>query len=172
MSSSATAPVTIKPATLADIPTIIGLAEATWEPTYRFIVSKEQIEYMYRVIYTPASLQRQMADDGHAFLLLYVEGHPAGYASYAALPQEAGVFKLHKIYILPSHQGQGLGQHVVRAVEEAVRAAGGHTLELNVNRRNPAISFYEHQGFHRHQEVDIPIGPYWMNDYVMRKELA
>ncbi|GAA4017980.1 GNAT family N-acetyltransferase [Hymenobacter fastidiosus] len=172
MPSPATAPIAIQPATLADIPTIIGLAEATWEPTYRFMVSKEQIDYMYRVIYTPASLQRQMVADGHSFLLLYMAGHPAGYASYAALPTETGVFKLHKIYILPSHQGQGLGQHVVRAVEAAVRQAGGRTLELNVNRRNPAISFYEHQGFHRHQEVDIPIGPFWMNDYVMRKELA
>ena len=71
-----TAPPRIEPASLHDIPTIIQLAEATWEPTYRFIISREQIEYMYRVIYTPASLKRQMAEQQHSFLLAYVAGAP------------------------------------------------------------------------------------------------
>ncbi|MBC8081649.1 MAG: GNAT family N-acetyltransferase [Hymenobacter sp.] len=164
--------ITIRAAALADIPVIIGLAEATWEPTYRFIISREQIDYMYRVIYTPASLQRQMTDDQHTFLLLYADDRPAGFASFSRLPPAGHhLFKLHKIYVLPSHQGQGLGQHLVAAVEAATRLAGGHTLELNVNRHNPALAFYEHQGFVQHREEDIPIGPYWMNDYIMRKEL-
>jgi GNAT superfamily N-acetyltransferase len=114
-----------------------------------------------------------MTTEGHVFLLLRADGHPAGYASFSRLPTPAeAVYKLHKIYVLPSHQGQSLGQQLVLAVEEAVRAAGGHILELNVNRYNPAISFYERQGFQQHREEDIPIGPYWMNDYVMRKELT
>jgi GNAT superfamily N-acetyltransferase len=164
------AAVTVQPATLADIPTIVTLAEATWEPTYRFIISKDQLEYMYRVIYTPASLQRQMSEQGHQFLLLHYDGHPSGFASYSA--KEPGTYHLNKIYVLPSHQGQGLGQQLVKAVEDNVRSAGGTALELNVNRYNPAISFYERQGFHQHREEDVPIGPYWMNDYVMRKELT
>lgn len=170
MSVFAAPSIRIAPATLADIPVIVGLAEATWEPTYRFIISREQLEYMYRVIYTPASLERQMTEQGHTFLLVYVEGQPGGYASFSAQP-EAGLYKLHKIYVLPTHQGKGLGQQLVAAVEQAVRAAGGHTLDLNVNRHNPAQAFYEHLGFQRHREEDIAIGPYWMNDYVMRKAL-
>jgi ribosomal protein S18 acetylase RimI-like enzyme len=171
MSAFASAAITIRPADLADIPTIIQLAEATWEPTYRFIISKEQIDYMYRVIYTPASLQRQMTDDQHTFLLLFTEDQPVGFASFSRLPDAHNVFKLHKIYVLPSHQGQRLGQHLVAAVEAAARTAGGQALELNVNRHNPALAFYEHQGFTRNREEDIPIGPFWMNDYIMRKEL-
>ncbi|MDU0371763.1 GNAT family N-acetyltransferase [Hymenobacter endophyticus] len=160
----------IQAATLADVPAIMQLAEATWEPTYRFIISREQIDYMYRVIYTPASLQRQMTEQGHTFLLLYVDEQAAGYASFSE-QGEAGLYKLHKIYVLPSRQGMGLGQRLLQAVELAVREAGGHMLDLNVNRHNPAQAFYEHQGFQRHREEDIAIGPYWMNDYVMRKHL-
>lgn len=171
MPSSAASLTTIQPATLADIPVVIELAEATWEPTYRFIISKEQIDYMYRVIYTPASLQRQMTDDGHTFLLLHVEGRPVGYASYSPRPEAPGVFKLHKLYVLPSHQGRGLGLQLVQAVEDAALQAGGRYLELNVNRHNPALNFYERIGFQQYREEDIPIGPYWMNDFVMRKEL-
>ncbi|MGI4872352.1 MAG: GNAT family N-acetyltransferase [Janthinobacterium lividum] len=159
----------IKPATEQDIPTIIGLAEATWEPTYRFIISKEQIDYMYRVIYTPASLRRQMRDQHHTFLLAFVDGQASGFASYSEKPDK--VYHLNKIYVLPSLQGQGLGQQLLHAVVEAVRQAGGTLLELNVNRHNPALAFYERQGFVQHREEDIPIGPYWMNDYVLRKEL-
>ena len=172
MSSPATppdAPLLIQPATERDIPTIIALAEATWEPTYRFIISKEQIEYMYRVIYTPVSLRKQMREQQHQFLLAYVEGEPSGFASYSEKPE--GVFHLNKIYVLPSHQGQGLGQQLITAVEGAVRQAGGRVLELNVNRHNPALAFYERQGFEQHRQEDIPIGPYWMNDFVLRKEL-
>ncbi|QKG52732.1 GNAT family N-acetyltransferase [Hymenobacter sp. BRD67] len=162
-------PLHIQPATEQDIPTIIGLAEATWEPTYRFIISKEQIDYMYRVIYTPASLRRQMREQHHTFLLAYVDGHAAGFASYSEKPDS--IYHLNKIYVLPSHQGQGLGQHLVQAVISAVREARGLALELNVNRHNPALAFYERLGFVQHREEDIPIGPYWMNDYVLRKEL-
>ena len=158
MPASPTAPAHIRPATAADIPTIMALAEATWE-------------YMYRVIYTEASLQRQIIEQGHQFLLAYLDEQATGYASFSAQP-EAGLFKLQKIYVLPSHQGLGQGQQLVQAVETAVRAAGGHTLDLNVNRHNPALAFYEHLGFQRHREEDIAIGPYWMNDYVMRKELV
>jgi GNAT superfamily N-acetyltransferase len=173
MTTAPAAPPRIEPASLQDIPTIIQLAEATWEPTYRFIISREQIEYMYRVIYTPASLKRQMSEQQHTFLLAYLDNEPVGYASFGPLlmPDGAIAFKLHKIYVLPTRQGQGLGVHLIEAVENATRAAGGLFLELNVNRYNPAISFYERRGFVRQREEDIPIGPYFMNDFVMRKEL-
>ena len=173
-SDAPTAPPRIEPATLNDIPTIIKLAEATWEPTYRFIISGEQLEYMYRVIYSPASLKRQITEKHHSFLLAYVANEPAGFASFGPLPAAedgAAGFKLHKIYVLPTKQGQGLGLHLIEAVENAARQAGGQFLDLNVNRYNPAIAFYERRGFARHSEVDVPIGPYFMNDYVMRKEL-
>ncbi|MGI4820474.1 MAG: GNAT family N-acetyltransferase [Janthinobacterium lividum] len=172
MSSSASAapaaPLRIKPATEQDIPTIIELAEATWEPTYRYIISKEQLDYMYRVIYTPASVLRQMREQHHTYLLAYVDDQPSGFASYSEKPE--GIYHLNKIYVLPSHQGQKLGQRLIQAVEDAVRAVGGRALELNVNRHNPALAFYERQGFAQHREEDIAIGPYWMNDFVMRKE--
>ena len=181
-SDAPAAPPRIEPATLTDSPTIIRLAEATWEPTYRFIISEEQLEYMYRVIYSPAALKRQMAEQHHVFLVAYVAGEPAGFASFSPQPAEAGArpdspdgaatgYKLHKIYVLPTRQGQGLGQHLIEAVENAARAAGGHYLDLNVNRYNPAIAFYERRGFERQREVDVPIGPYFMNDYIMRKAL-
>ena len=46
------------------------------------------------------------------------------------------------------------------------------SLELNVNRNNPAIRFYVKLGFHIIDEVDIAIGSgFYMNDYIMLKDL-
>ena len=45
-------------------------------------------------------------------------------------------------------------------------------LELNVNRNNKALHFYEHMGMKKLREGDFPIGNgYYMNDYIMGKEI-
>ena len=45
-------------------------------------------------------------------------------------------------------------------------------MELNVNRRNPALHFYERMGMRRLREGDFPIGGgYYMNDYIMGLEI-
>ncbi len=74
--------VVVKQATSDDIPNILDVAKATWEPTYREILSKTQIDFMYDEIYTPASLENQMSEQEHTFLILYKGDLPAGYASF------------------------------------------------------------------------------------------
>ena len=43
-------------------------------------------------------------------------------------------------------------------------------LDLNVNQLNKAAFFYEKAGFRMIREEEVPIGPYWMTDFVMRLE--
>lgn len=160
----------IRLATLTDLPIIQQLAEATWEPTYRSILTQEQIAYMFEVIYTPDALTKQM-QEGQTFMLLQENGTPVGFAAFSVKDPETQVYKLNKIYLLPETQGKGYGKLLLQAVEQEVKSRGAHTLDLNVNRYNKAKSFYERCGYHVHHEEDIAIGPYWMNDYVMRKQL-
>ncbi|WP_018479741.1 GNAT family N-acetyltransferase [Pontibacter roseus] len=162
---------TIREATYADIATIHRLASAIWEPTYSPILTQEQIAYMFQIIYTTEALQQQM-EEGQTFLLLYSDSEPLGFAAYSLKDGQEQVYKLNKIYLLPARQGEGLGKRLLEAVEERVAALGALFLDLNVNRHNKAKAFYERCGYQVHQEEDIAIGPYWMNDYVMRKKLA
>ena len=162
---------TIREATPADIPTINQLAAAIWEPTYSPILSREQIDYMFQVIYTHEALQQQM-QEGQTFLILYEGEEPLGFMAFSLQDEPGKVYKLNKIYLLPERQGEGLGKLMLDAVEERVHKAGALYLDLNVNRYNKAKTFYERCGYQVHQEEDIPIGPYWMNDYIMRKQLA
>ena len=45
-------------------------------------------------------------------------------------------------------------------------------MDLNVNRNNKALHFYEHLGINKLREGDFHIGNgYYMNDYIMGLEL-
>ncbi|MCF2506134.1 GNAT family N-acetyltransferase [Dyadobacter sp. CY107] len=159
----------IKHATVADIPEIIAIQEKTWEPTYGDILTKEQIDFMFEKIYSHESLLRQFTVEQHYFLILLNDNKPEGFASVSGEGPEK--FKLHKIYVLPSKQGTGAGKYLLAETEKYVKSVGGKTLVLNVNRYNKARGFYEKMGFAVTGEEDIPIGPFWMNDYILEKQL-
>lgn len=161
----------IRRASMADIPVLQRLAEATWWVTYRGIIPDEQIRYMLEQMYSPAALEQQMIVDGHRFLLARHGGRYAGFASFSLRDARSSVFRLHKLYVRPDCQGAGLGRKLLHAVEHAARLQGGRRIELNVNRANPALHFYERQGYRIQQVVDIPYGDFWLNDYVMGHNL-
>lgn len=127
---------------------------------------------MFDQMYTPEALLAQMTTAGHTFVVAENETELLGFASYSLADSTGNAFKLQKIYVLPTTQGTGLGKQLLAEIENRCRALGGVSLLLNVNRHNKAQSFYEKQGFVVIREEDIPIGPYWMNDYVMRKPLV
>ena len=55
---------------------------------------------------------------------------------------------------------------------EEIKKSGAKALQLNVNRYNSAVHFYEKQGFKIIREEDIDIGEgFFMNDYVMELKL-
>lgn len=163
--------VRIRKATEGDIPDIKQIAEATWWPSYSSILPDDQLKYMLKAIYSVDVLKQAMGD-GQDFIMIDEDNRPVGFAGFAPRPEEAGVIKLHKLYVLPETQGKGYGRLLLEEVMAITRSRGLSTLDLNVNRYNPAKAFYERLGFKVVREEDIPIGQYWMNDYVMRISLA
>ncbi|WP_295718170.1 GNAT family N-acetyltransferase [Mucilaginibacter sp.] len=162
---------TIRTATVNDVDTILSIADTTWWVAYSPILEKEQITFMLNEIYSADKIGKQVTENLQTYLLLEEQGTPVAFASYSPREENADIFKLHKLYCLPQTQGKGYGKILINAVAQKTKDAGKHILELNVNRFNKALSFYEKMGFAIAYEEDIPIGPYWMNDFVMRKEL-
>jgi ribosomal protein S18 acetylase RimI-like enzyme len=165
-----TAPMlSVAKADAGEIELIRELSAEVWPATYAPILSGAQIDYMLDRMYSVEALEKQM-QEGHEFLIVYNAGIPIGFASYSET--EPGIFKLHKIYILTLHQGRGMGRFVIEQIIEMVKEKGCTALQLNVNRNNPAKSFYEKLGFVVIREEDIDIGGgYFMNDYVMEKRI-
>ncbi len=159
----------IQEASPADITLIRELTFKVWPQTYSNIISKEQIDYMLDMMYSEQSLIRQMKEQ-HEFIIVNDGAEPVGFASFSL--QSPGVYKLHKIYMLPSMQGKGAGRFVINEILKAIQRKGGQALQLNVNRNNKAVDFYRKNGFEIIREEDIDIGNgYFMNDYVMEKKL-
>jgi RsiW-degrading membrane proteinase PrsW (M82 family)/ribosomal protein S18 acetylase RimI-like enzyme len=148
-----------------DIPLIQDLTYKIWPATYKEILTADQIKYMLDITYSEKGLAQQIKQ-GHEFVILYDGVEAIGFASISLL--EPGVFKLHKIYVLPSYQGKGAGKFLLNELIKPMRRSGGTSLLLNVNRNNNAKGFYEKLGFTVIKEEDIDIGNgYFMNDYVM-----
>jgi GNAT superfamily N-acetyltransferase len=160
----------IRKAYPGDIPLIRDMAYKIWPQTYSSILSQEQLEYMLGRLYNEKTLHEQMEQDVE-FILAYDGVHPVGFASFGLLTP--GVYKLHKLYVLPSQQGKGTGRFIIEQLVKAMKTKGATTLQLNVNRQNKAMSFYEKLGFAVIRQEDIDIGNgYFMNDYVMEKSLS
>jgi GNAT superfamily N-acetyltransferase len=162
---------TIREANINDVETIRQLAHEIWWPTYSPILANDQIEYMLADRYTTDVLTQQIAGNQQTYLLVLDERKPVAFAAYSPDDKDPVICKLHKLYSLPATQGKGVGKMLLNAIYERALAAGKNAIELNVHRSNPAKSFYEKMGFVIAYEIDIPFGPYWLNDYVMRKVL-
>lgn len=162
----------IRQATYADITLIHEMAANVFPETYKNILTPEQIEYMMEWMYSLKNLRKQMEEEGHIYYLAFKDGEAAGYVS---IQQEGeSLFHLQKIYVLPRFQKDRIGKKLFEQAIAGIKALhpAPCRMELNVNRHNPALGFYEHMGMKKVSEGDFPIGNgYYMNDYIMGLDL-
>lgn len=159
----------IRPLSSTDIPLLRDLVFRVWPQTYEAILSKGQVDYMLDMMYSESSLLKQM-EEGAQFIFVYEGNEAVGFASYQEI--EPALFKLHKLYVLPSQQGKGTGRYMIDYIIGQIKSRGANALQLQVNRGNKARYFYEKLGFSIIRSFDFDIGNgYVMDDYVMEKKL-
>lgn len=160
--------ITVEKAAPSELPVIQQLASTIWNIVYPPIISKEQISYMLEMMYSDEALEKQTSQQ-HQFLLIKEDDQPLGFASYSPKdPGNSTVFRLHKLYVLPDQHGKGLGKKLLAYIKNDVTPLGAEVLELNVNKKNPAVGFYRKMGFVIDREMILDIGNgYVMDDFVM-----
>ena len=158
----------IRKATIDDCELIHQMATIVFPHTYQEILSAEQLDYMMKWMYSIDNLHQQIVEEGHVYFIAFQGDEPCGYVSVQ--PQEKDTFHLQKIYVLPSYQGLHLGSLLFRKAIEYIKEVHPEPclMELNVNRNNKALLFYERMGMKKLREGDFSIGNgYYMNDYIM-----
>ncbi|MCX3264559.1 GNAT family N-acetyltransferase [Pedobacter agri] len=159
--------ITIRKAKEQDIEVIRDIAAATWPSTYLDIIGQNQIDYMLDKMYNKGELLNQLME-GHIFLIAEDNENQFGFAGYSIVDHEERIYKLHKLYVLPSAHGKGVGKILINEVFNQVKDSGASALQLNVNKHNKAKDFYLKGGFTIKESVKIDIGEgYVMDDYVM-----
>ena len=158
---------TFKKATAEDIPLIRELAEKSWNSAYKNILSKEQIFYMLREMYSAEEISRQLQNPNYVYYLISVGNENAGFIGFEYQYEEKTT-KLHRIYLLEEFKGKGLGKKALQFLKLQVQQNGDTRIILNVNKSNPAIEIYESQGFKIYEEGVFDIGNgFVMDDYLM-----
>ncbi len=162
----------ITAATTKDIALIQSIAKETWPSTYGEILSTAQIEYMLEMMYSEAAILHQIEQLEHHFFI-YKENNQAIAFLSIQLNVVENVAKIHKIYALPSSQGKGIGKKMIQFAEDFSVKHQQKLLQLNVNKNNRAVSFYQKMGFEILKEENIAIGNgFWMEDFVMQKNIS
>ena len=147
------------------------LAHRIWPDTFKEILSPEQLIFMLNWMYSIETLRHQMSN-GHRFFAIKEDQVPLGFIGIESNYPTQGQLKIHKLYVLPSQQGKGLGKQLIDYVAQLAKEQQINLLTLNVNRFNKAVDFYTHIGFSIAFEENIDIGNgYLMEDYVMNYEI-
>ncbi|MDZ4708717.1 MAG: GNAT family N-acetyltransferase [Saprospiraceae bacterium] len=144
MTSTNSNGIEFKNAGLNDMETIQHIAYTTWPVTFRDILPAEQISYMLGLIYNRQSPSHQMLEKRHQFMLIENMGKPLGFTSFEPGYNSEPQLMIHKLYLLPSTQGMGIGTQLIQKLDESARDYNQLSLRLKVYFANTkAIRFYE-----------------------------
>lgn len=158
----------LRKATTEDCDLIHEMAAIVFPATYSEILTQEQLDYMMKWMYAPESICRQIETDHHVYFIAYKDEEPCGYVSVEQ--QDTDLFHLQKIYVLPKFQGHRIGNFLFQSAVDYIKEVHPSPclMELNVNRHNKALHFYERMGMRKLREGDFHIGNgFYMNDYIM-----
>jgi ribosomal protein S18 acetylase RimI-like enzyme len=157
----------IEPLKIEQLGIVADLAHEIWPIAYGGILSAEQLQFMLKQFYSLKALETQFQNGQH-FLLLKDDEKAIGFLSYELNCYNIQKLKIHKIYVLPTEQGKGLGKLLIDKALEIAIAQNQKAVFLNVNKYNKARFFYEKLGFAIVKEEVIEIGNgFVMDDYVM-----
>ncbi len=160
---------TITVAAESQLGIIQNLAKAIWPEAYGAILSQDQLDYMMNMMYSDNSLSNQLRNK-NVFLLAKIDTDFIGFASYELNYDESNYTKIHKLYVLPEIQGQGVGKELIYYIREIAIKNSNSGLILNVNKQNKAKDFYLKNEFKIEESVIVDIGnDYVMDDYIMKK---
>lgn len=166
--------ITIKPASTTAIPIIQSIANIIWPMTFGPLMSEPKLNYMMEMMYSTKALEHQMEDENHQFLLAYKEEKAVAYCSYELNFRESSQMMMHKLYLLPSTQGIGLGSDLIANLEKIAKQNQQKILRLQVLYTNEnALQFYFKKGFKKTDEEfkELGNGMGKFLDYVLTKKI-
>ena len=146
---------------------IHAMAHEIWPICFEEMISQDQIKYMLEWMYNLRQLEQNF-DKGHEFIVLREQEENIGFASFE-IRYEKSCVRLHKLYVNPKRQHKGSGRMLLEYIYDVGREQKANTLDLFVNRTNPAVNFYQKIGYEIVESIDLDIGNgYFMNDYRMK----
>lgn len=137
----------MREATYNDIPAIARVHVDTWRSTYSGIVPDEvltDLSYEKRENAWQNVFEQAANSDGFTYVLEDEAGRVIGFLDGGRERTGDQLYQgeINAIYILSSHQHQGLGRELVRLAVERLKQIDIHSMLVWVLEDNPACEFY------------------------------
>lgn len=139
----------------ADVDALLTVGRQAWRSTYVPLVGEQYVQDFLDRWWTADGL-RSAIDAGHVWAGC-LNGEVAGMASYSI---KALVLTVHRLYVAPARQGQGVGTALVERIVEVERPNADRIALAFMAGNDAAGRFYERLGFtETHREPDPAGGP-------------
>jgi ribosomal protein S18 acetylase RimI-like enzyme len=130
-----------------DLEEIRRITWATWVATYASFVPEADLRAYFDKAYTIGELATLLVSPDFRGLIVEEHGAPIGYAKVVYAPAEEKCY-LASLYVLPGHQGKGIGSLLLEHAERHAVAFGMHEIWLGVMVQNTrTMQWYERIGF-------------------------
>ena len=134
--------VTVRPAGPDDLDAVLAVGHRTWPPTYEPLAGADYVA-MGLAKWWSAEATLPLIDAGRV-TVAEVDGDVVGVAAAGPLD---GRLVLWKLYVLPGHQGEGIGAALLEAVVKAARGRYAQLRLAYLDGNEKAGRFYSRHGF-------------------------
>lgn len=141
---------TIRKMEKTDIKQVQEVAKTSWNATYEGIIPLAiQMNFLNNA-YSDEAMNRRLKLS--SLYVAEVDGGIVGFANFSPL-KEDGTAELGAIYLLPAHQGKGIGTALLQQGIQDLKNAS--SIFINVEKENKTgCTFYEAKGFKEVCEFD------------------
>ncbi|MFA5443418.1 MAG: GNAT family N-acetyltransferase [Bacteroidales bacterium] len=147
---------------------LCNMARIIWNEAYARMLSREQLDYMLELFFTPGVIEKQITQEGYDYRFIVENGIHAGFFGVCPRHEGDSLF-LSKIYLLKEYRGKGLFEAAMDRIVFLARQDSLPTIRLHVNKNNHrAIKAYIRFGFHITESDVFDIGRgYVMDDHIL-----
>ena len=137
----------IRPWTTNDLEAVQRVLLETWLDAYSSFIPRSDLEWYFQKHYSLEALTTLMATEGIDGLIAEVNDEVVGFAR-TTYERTENRFTVTSLYVLPLHQGKGLGQQLLEHAEKIAARYGADSVWLGVMEQNtPALEWYQRIGF-------------------------
>jgi len=162
---------------LNDLRLLREIAKRTFYDSFAGMNSAENMRLYADEYLTDEKLKSEILNPESKFFFSKIEDLPVGYFkvnrgnAQTVLPNEQA-FEIERIYVEQAYKGNGIGKMLISKAIELAGACGANYLWLGVWEHNqPAIRFYEKNGFKQYSHHIFKLGEDEQTDLLMKRIL-
>jgi ribosomal protein S18 acetylase RimI-like enzyme len=150
----------------ADLPDIQNLLLETWLDAYSSFIPEKDLQSYNRATYSVQALEAIYKEPGVNGYVAELETTLVGYIR-TRIAEDEHRFYVPSLYVLPHHQGKGIGRSLMAmAIKEAV-ASGHDRIWIGIMEKNKdGLDWYKKFGYQIVEEAPFTMGKTTVNHYI------